>query len=589
MHTVVLIALTVVGAFLSGSAHASCKLESVEVPIYMTGQRPYVNGGINGTDVRFLVDSGAMFSTIAPAAADKLGLRRRRAPDNLRVYGIGGRADIDLTRVERFTLKDSTFENVEFIVEGSLPGPGAVGLLGQNFLGYADVEYDLANGTMRLHSPNEDCRTVSLAYWAKSLPVVEVELEPLRGRYLSRLAAYASINGVKMHVVFDTGASISILSSQAAERVGLSPSAEGVAPAGRARGVGSREIQTWIGPVKSFTLGGEQITNTRLRFGDFSLDTDMLIGADFFLSHRLYFAKSQSKVYFTHNGGPVFDLTVAAPVAQDNRAKEDNSAAAVDEQSAPASADGYARRAAALVARKDFQRALVDYNRACELEPGVARHFTQRGKLYLALRQPSSALSDFNDAIRLDPKDIDARTERARLQLANRDTAAARDDLATIDSIVPPQSEVRLNMARIYLLMHEPAAALAQLNQWIPAHSQEFNMDEALSVRCRARALLGSELEQALSDCNAALKAKPTAARYDSRGLVNLRMGNLDKAIDDYDEALRADPKSAWSLLGRGIARVRRGEHEAGRADIAAAKTIRSSVEAEAARYGVRP
>ncbi|HVE88535.1 MAG TPA: tetratricopeptide repeat protein [Burkholderiaceae bacterium] len=553
----------------------------------MSGQQPYVSAGINGTDVRFLLDTGAMFSTIAPAAADGLGLRRRRAPDNLRVYGVGGRADIDLTRVERFTLKRTTFENIEFIVGGSRPGSSGVGLLGQNFLGGSDVEYDLANGAMRLHYPNEDCKTAGLAYWAKSQPVIEVDLEQSRGSYLSRLVAYASVNGVRMQVLFDTGASVSILSLRAAERVGLSPTAEGVVGAGAARGMGSREISTWIGPVKSFALGGEQITDTRLRFGDFSLNADMLLGADFFLSHRLYFAKSQGKVYFTYNGGPVFNLTAAASVAGDNRATGDSASAAVDEQSTPTSADGYSRRAAGFVSRKDFQRALLDYNRACEMEPGVAKHFTQRGRLHLAMRQPSSALSDFNQAIRLDPNDTDARLARAGIHATNRDTAAARDDLAAIDSIVAARSEIRLNLARAYLQMQDPAAALVQLNHWIPAHSQEYNIDEALNSRCWARALLGSELEQALSDCNAALKAKRTSARYGSRGLVHLRMGSFDKAIDDYDEALRIDPKSAWSLLGRGIARIRKGAEQAGRADIAAAKAIRSSIEAEAAHYGV--
>ena len=34
----------------------------------------------------------------------------------------------------------------------------------------------------------------------------------------------------------------------------------------------------------------------------------MLIGADFFLSHRIYVASSQRKLYFTYNGGPVFNL-----------------------------------------------------------------------------------------------------------------------------------------------------------------------------------------------------------------------------------------------------------------------------------------
>ena len=586
----VLAPLIFCGGFFSGPVVAACKLESVEVPIYMSGQQPYVSAGINETDVRFLLDTGAMFSTIAPAAADQLGLRRRRAPDNLRVYGVGGRADIDLTRVERFTLKGTTFENVEFIVSGSRPGRSAVGLLGQNFLGAADAEYDLANGVMRIHYPNEDCKAASLAYWAKSQAVIEVDLEQSRGSHLSRLSAYASVNGVKMQVVFDSGATVSILSLQAAERVGLSPGAEGVVGAGAARGLGSREVQTWIGPVKSFALGGEQITNTRLRFGDVSLSADMLLGADFFLSHRLYFAKSQGKVYFTYNGGPVFNMsTSAASVPEDKRAPGDSASAAVDEQSTPTTADGYARRAAGFVSRKDFQRALSDYNRACEMEPSVAKHFTQRGRLYLALRQPSSALSDFSEAIRLDPNDVDARLERAGVHATIRDTVAARDDLAAIDSIVPARSEIRLTVARVYLQIQDPAAALVQLNQWIPAHSQEYNIDEALNSRCWTRALLGSELSEALSDCDAALKAKQTSARYDSRGLVHLRMGSFDKAIDDYNEALRGNPKSAWSLLGRGIARIRKGEQAAGHADIAAAKAIRSSIEAEAARYGVRP
>ena len=50
--------------------------------------------------------------------------------------------------------------------------------------------------------------------------------------------------------------------------------------------------------------------NVRLRFANFSMDEgDMLLGADFFLSHRVYVANSQDKLYFTYNGGPPFDVT----------------------------------------------------------------------------------------------------------------------------------------------------------------------------------------------------------------------------------------------------------------------------------------
>lgn len=46
----------------------------------------------------------------------------------------------------------------------------------------------------------------------------------------------------------------------------------------------------------------------------------MLIGADFFLSHRIYVASSQGKLYCTYNGGPVFDLAATrAATAPDDR------------------------------------------------------------------------------------------------------------------------------------------------------------------------------------------------------------------------------------------------------------------------------
>jgi hypothetical protein len=79
-------------------------------------------------------------------------------------------------------------------------------------------------------------------------------------------------------------------------------------------------VQTWIAPFASFRIGDEEIRNTHLRIGDTGLrDVDMLIGADFFLSHRIYVASSQHKLYFTYNGGPVligdpFPSTARAPL-----------------------------------------------------------------------------------------------------------------------------------------------------------------------------------------------------------------------------------------------------------------------------------
>jgi hypothetical protein len=46
---------------------------------------------------------------------------------------------------------------------------------------------------------------------------------------------------------------------------------------------------------------------------------DMVLGADFFLTHRIYVANNQQKMYFTYNGGPVFDLSRNPAVADRTR------------------------------------------------------------------------------------------------------------------------------------------------------------------------------------------------------------------------------------------------------------------------------
>jgi tetratricopeptide (TPR) repeat protein len=74
---------------------------------------------------------------------------------------------------------------------------------------------------------------------------------------------------------------------------------------------------------------------------------------------------------------------------------------------------------------------------------------------------------------------------------------------------------------------------------------------------------------------------------FNSRGLVHLRLGDLDKAIADYTSALALNPKLGWSLYGRGLAKQHKGLTAEGAADIAAALAINPKLADEAKRRGV--
>ena len=120
----------------------------------------------------------------------------------------------------------------------------------------------------------------------------------------------AFVNNARIVVAFDSGATRSYLSPAAARRLGIDLNGPQVSYGGMVTGADHRPTPSRIVPVDSFKVGGEEIQHTHLRVAELGLpDVDMVLGADFFLSHHIYVANAQHRIYFTYNGGPVFDMT----------------------------------------------------------------------------------------------------------------------------------------------------------------------------------------------------------------------------------------------------------------------------------------
>jgi tetratricopeptide (TPR) repeat protein len=63
------------------------------------------------------------------------------------------------------------------------------------------------------------------------------------------------------------------------------------------------------------------------------------------------------------------------------------------------------------------------------------------------------------------------------------------------------------------------------------------------------------DLEKALEDCNRAIRLEPRSAEYlNNRGFMLTEMGEFDKAIKDFDGAIAFDPKHAEAYDNRGLA-----------------------------------
>lgn len=576
-----------------GPGWAACKVSKLpDLPVTMVGRQPLVPFAVNGKETLFMIDSGAFFSLISKAGADRLKLNVGALPPGFSLRGVGGEADVGVARARTFTVAGHVYQNVDFMVGGSdLMEGGAVGVVGQNVLHVFDVEYDLAGGVIRLMD-EKGCDRTSMAYWAEGKAV---GIESLRTTDAANphSRGEVTVNGVKLTAMFDTGAGTSVLSLAGARRAGIRTDGSGVEPAGVTGGIGRKTVRTWLAPVDAFGIGGEEVRHTRLRIADTDLDgSDMLIGADFFLSHHVYVATERRLMFFTYNGGPVFDLSK-------HRDAEDGdgpvSPAAVATVVAPAKpvADGLdagdlARRGAANASRGDLAAADADLTRAIALDPKSAAYLRQRARVRLQQRRPALARGDLDAALQLAPDDVDALTLRAELRLSEGDRPGASADLDAAAKASPNAG--RLDFAHLYTELERFPQAVAQYDRWIALHPEDVALAAARNGRCWTRAQGGIELDKALVDCNAAVRMQPGVANLlDSRGLVRLRRGELALAIADYDAALKLQPKIAWSLYGRGVAKERLGRKAEGEADIAAAKALAPKLPDRAAALGIAP
>jgi len=353
-------------------------------------------------------------------------------------------------------------------------------------------------------------------------------------------------------------------------------------------------VENSIGALQSFTIGDEEIKNTKLRIADVALSgSEMLVGADFFLSHRVMVARSQRKLYFTYNGGPVFRLDKPADVIEDAPSAAPTPAASAVQTTAgdggALNADELTRRAAAEAARNDSGSALADLNRAIALDPKASAAYYQRAKIRSRSNR-KAALADLDEAIKLKPGDQDILLTRGRLRLEAKDPKGAQADFNAAMKLTPNDKTLPLNVAGDYAEAHYLEPALELFDAWIASHPADALMGPALNERCWARALAGVDLQKALADCDAAIsRGDRRPSVRDSRGLVLLRLGRLDDAIAEYNLGLRLDPKQAWSLYGRGVAKSKKGQVADGKADIAAALAIQSNIHERAISFGIVP
>lgn len=297
---------------------SACKIGLIgEVPVEFRNNRPLIKGAINGQPVRILLDTGASATMLFAASAARLKLPLEEYG---KMAGVGGMTTSYKAILPSFEVAGVPLKNFVVLVAGEGSRADIDMLLGDEFFRLLDVEFDLKHGAMRLIR-TAGCSNEEMAYWAKGA-YSQTPLTSERGHGKTTLDV--KLNGKVVHALLDSGASTSVATPEVAARVGVKLSQT----EGRAGGIGARTVEVQTGVLDTFAVGDETIRSTRLRFAPIHQGAqanftgsriaermqnlpEMLLGADFLASHRVLISRDHKVIYFTYEGGPVFDATRA--------------------------------------------------------------------------------------------------------------------------------------------------------------------------------------------------------------------------------------------------------------------------------------
>lgn len=224
----------------------------------------------------------------------------------------------------------------------------------------------------------------------------------------------------------------------------------------------------------------------------------------------------------------------------------------------PRNAADYLARGKALYAKRDYDRAMSDFNEAIRLDPTLATAFYHRaGVLHYVKNDTSTALSDIRDAFRLDPKfggsDYFSSGENDRRiaeNIAIANNAIARS--ADFGNAYATRSTMNFYRGDFDSAIRDASKAIS------------LYANDAAALNNRAIAYLKKgQIESAIGDLDEAILLAPkSSAMFRNRGNAHFQSGDLERALTDLDEAIRLDPKQQPAFAYRGQVYERMGQRE---------------------------
>ena len=202
---------------------------------------------------------------------------------------------------------------------------------------------------------------------------------------------------------------------------------------------------------------------------------------------------------------------------------------------------GYLTRAQMYLEQGDTIQAMVDLDKAIEIDPYTAQSFSARGLLSFQQKQYNKALADLDEAIRLDPYFTGNYINRGLVKYHLNDLRGA---MADYDRVIESEGNNLIARFNRGLLR----AQVADNNRAISDFDKVLELDPENTIAYLNRSVLRNEigdLNGALSDLNRVLEAHPDYFNgFYMRSQLKRALNDLRGAENDYLLARNEEAKA---------------------------------------------
>jgi len=246
-----------------------------------------------------------------------------------------------------------------------------------------------------------------------------------------------------------------------------------------------------------------------------------------------------------------------------------------------ASAEMFLELGSLRLERDSVEKAIDAFNRAIALCPGCVKAYIRRGDMRLLIDEDyEAARTDYRKALELDPNDSEAHHQLVRAyihegfqeicwgdSLGDQDKAIVAFNEAI--RLEPTLAEVYKDRASAWANKGEFDKAIADLEQALRLCPDDPEQLAGI-YNDRAVVWLGKrECAKALADLDKAIRFDPAGYRLrHDLAAVHSAMGDLDAAIADWTEIVRAFLWSPDAYLSRATLRMKKGDYTNALADI---------------------